>query len=136
MRTHWIAVFCLGVMLAGCSSDDDESTESAESSAAALKAPMLMKCMPMEGALHLYWMNVQADCDTVEGERMMHGGEYELGFSVPGSVDNKMDVKATEDMMYTYRLRCKKGERYSPFSNVMSANPTEEEAMMDAGGSE
>lgn len=89
---------------------------------------MLMKCMPMEGALHLEWMNMQKDCDAVEAERMMHGNPYESIFSVPGSVDNKMDGTATEDMDYTYRLRCKKGSSYSDYSNEMTANPTHEGA--------
>jgi hypothetical protein len=69
------------------------------------------------------WMNVQEDCDTVEAESMMEGLAYEVSFSVPGTVDNKMDGAATDDMLYTYRLRCKKGAAVSDYSNEMSANP-------------
>jgi hypothetical protein len=80
--------------------------------------------MQMEGALHVTWTNNQSDCDTVEGESKMMGmGDYGGAFSVPGTVDNKMDAKATENMMYMYRLRCKKGGSYSAYSNEMGANP-------------
>lgn len=94
---------------------------------------MLMKCMPMEGALHLEWMNMQKDCDSVEAERKMHTDPFAQIFSVPGTVDNKMDSSATENMDYTYRLRCKKGTAYSDYSNEMSGNPTKETP--GAGGS-
>ena len=86
---------------------------------------MLMKVMPMEGALHLEWMNVQPDCDAVEAERKTEETFAQI-FSVPGSVDNKMDTTATENMTYTYRLRCKKGASFSDYSEELSANPTEE----------
>lgn len=117
-RTAAFLLFTLATV--GCSSSD----EMTGSSSGALQAPMLMKCMPMEGALHLEWMNMQKDCDSVEAERMMHSNPFEVVFSVPGSVDNKMDGTATEDMDYTYRLRCKKGDKYSDYSNEMMANPT------------
>ena len=42
-----------------------------------------------------------------------------------GDVDNKMDPEATDDMPYTYRLRAKRGDSYSPYSNEMTANPHE-----------
>jgi hypothetical protein len=85
---------------------------------------MLQQVVPMEGALHITWMNMQKDCDSVEAERMSdHHPDYAVVFSVPGSVDNKMDADATEDMMYMYRMRCKKGSAYSEYSNEMSANP-------------
>jgi hypothetical protein len=114
--------------LAACSSgsDDDQQT--------GLKAPMLMKVMPMEGALHLEWMNEQHDCDAVEAERKMHSEEFTQIFSVPGTVDNKIDASATEDMTYTYRLRCKQGDIYSPYSEELSANPTDEEAVSGGHG--
>ena len=87
---------------------------------------MLMHVMPMEGALHLEWMNNQGDCDLVEAERKMHSDPFQPIFSVPGTADNKMDASATDDMDYTYRLRCKKGGSYSDYSNEMSGNPTRE----------
>lgn len=114
-----IALFVvLGALTLGCSGDDKDSASSG-----ALEAPMLMKVMPMEGALHLEWMNMTKDCDSVEAERMMDGEEYMQVFTVPGTVDNKMDASATDDMDYMYRLRCKKGSTYSDYSNEMSGNP-------------
>lgn len=84
---------------------------------------MLMEVMPMEGALHVSWMNMTPNAESVEAERKMDTGEFEPAFSVPGNVDNKMDAEATDDMPYTYRLRAKMGESYSPYSNEMTANP-------------
>jgi hypothetical protein len=104
---------------AACSSGDDD-----EAGPATLEAPMLMEIVPMEGALHLTWMNMQKDCDSVEAERKMeHSTAYEAAFSVPGTADNKMDTAATDNMMYMYRMRCRKGSAYSSYSNEMSANP-------------
>lgn len=121
MRIQHIFAALLGVfVLAACSDDMDMGD------GPGLDAPMLMKVMPMEGALHLEWMNVQPDCDAVEAERMMPGEEFAQIFSVPGSVDNKMDAAATHDMTYTYRLRCKKGDAFSVYSEQLSANPTDE----------
>lgn len=122
MNTHKLYALAigLGTVLAACSSSSDDEK------AGGLEAPMLMQVMPMEGALHLEWMNVQADCDTVEAERKTPDETFGQLFSVPGSVDNKMDTTATENMTYTYRLRCKKGASFSGYSEELSANPTEE----------
>ncbi len=84
---------------------------------------MLVDVAPMEGALHVMWMNMQADADSVEAERKMDTGDFELAFSVPGTVDNKMDAAAVDDMPYTYRVRAKKGSVYSDYSNQLTANP-------------
>lgn len=108
------------VLAAACSSSGDDDAMGAS----ALEAPMLMEVVPTEGALHLAWMNMQKDCDSVEAERRMeHDSDYELAFSVPGSADNEMDPAATDNMMYTYRMRCKKGNAYSSYSNELAANP-------------
>jgi hypothetical protein len=112
-----VFVAALAVILAACSSDEGSD------SSGALQAPMLMDVVPMEGALHLTWMNMQADAESVEAERMMDTGAFEPAFSVPGSVDNRMDTVATDDMPYTYRLRAKKGTALSEYSNELTANP-------------
>jgi hypothetical protein len=113
------------IFLGGCSGDDMDMGD--HSSSGALEAPMLMKVMPMQGALHLEWMNMQTDGDMVEAERRMPETEFAQVFSIPGTVDNKMDAQATDNMVYTYRLRCKKGDAYSDYSNELSANPTDPE---------
>jgi hypothetical protein len=110
-------VVAVALSAAACSSDDNETADGAP------EAPMLMEVEPMEGALHLMWMNMQNDCSSVEAERKMASGAYEPAFSVPGSIDNKMDAAATENMTYTYRLRCKKGSAFSAYSNELSGNP-------------
>jgi hypothetical protein len=95
----------------------------------ALKAPTIDKVMKMQGALHVEWTNVDTSCDSVEGEReanMPDGTlmeKYKVVFTVPGEADNKHDTSATDNMKYTYKLRCKKGTTYSPYSNEMSGNP-------------
>jgi hypothetical protein len=120
MKSNAAFILVAAMLAAACSSGDDDDAMAAQG----LEAPMLMEVVPMEGALHLTWMNMQKDCDSVEGERKMeHHADYEVAFSVPGTVDNKMDTAATDDMMYTYRMRCKKGTAYSSYSNEMSANP-------------
>ena len=120
MMKIWKALALVATMAtAGCSSDDSNKDEAMGE----LEAPMLMDVVPMEGALHVMWMNMQTDGESVEAERKTEATEFALGFSVPGSVDNKMDSAATENTTYTYRLRCKKGDRFSPYSNELSANP-------------
>lgn len=91
---------------------------------ATLAAPTIDELMKMGGALHVMWTNHQLDCDTVEGERKSDTDPYTVIFSVPGTVDNKMDAAATANILYTYRLRCKKGDGYSEYSPEVSRNPT------------
>ena len=97
--------------------------------AAALKAPAITDIMKMMGGLHVTWTNNDTTCDAVEGERqaqMADGSvmeKYKVVFSVPGEADNKHDATATDNMKYTYRLRCKKGSTFSAYSNEMSGNP-------------
>lgn len=89
-----------------------------------LKAPVVSMVAPMAGGLHVMWKNGQADCDAIEGERKSAAEAYKVVFTVPdGSVDNKHDAPLTAGMAYTYRLRCKKGNDYSPYSNEKTATP-------------
>lgn len=97
--------------------------------AAAPKAPTVDTVAKMMGALHVMWTNNDTTCDTVEVERqaqMADGSvmeKYTVVYSLPGEADNKHDTDATDDMTYSYRLRCKKGATYSAYSNEMSGNP-------------
>lgn len=100
----------LFLLLAGCG-------------AAGLQAPMMKSVEKMDGALMLYWMNMETGCTTVEGERKEGAGTYAVVFSVPGEVDNKHDSTATKDATYTYRLKCIKGGKSSGYSDEMSMNP-------------
>jgi hypothetical protein len=113
------------------SSTSSSSTSSATSSSsstgggdAAPAAPVLDEVMAMHGALHLYWTNIADDCDEVEGERMTADEEFAVFFTVPGTVDNEADDEATDPATeYTYRLRCRRGETYSDYSNELTASP-------------
>lgn len=97
--------------------------------AAAPKAPTIDDVAKMQGALHVMWTNPTPACDMVEGERqatMSDGSimeKYKVVFTVPGEADNKHDMTATDAMTYSYRLRCKVGTVYSPYSNVATGNP-------------
>lgn len=87
-------------------------------------APVLDEVAAMHGALHLYWTNVASDCDEIEGERMTPADDFAVFFTVPGTVDNEADDGATDPATtYTYRVRCKRGETYSEYSNELSASP-------------
>lgn len=113
------------------SGDTTSSTSSSGSAATTLKAPKIDEVAKMMGALHVMWTNDQADCDSIVGERkaeMSDGStmeKYKVVFTVPGEADNKHDTSATEDMKYTYRLRCKKGDAFSDYSNEMGLNPVQ-----------
>ena len=84
---------------------------------------MLKTVEKMDAALMVTWMNMESGCSAVEGERKMGSEAFKSVFSVPGDVDNKHDATATTDATYTYRVRCKKGESTSAWSNEMAMNP-------------
>lgn len=91
--------------------------------AEAPKAPQLKQLMKMAGNLHVMWANVDDSCDSVVGERKTASTEYKVAFTVPGTVDNKHDSGAAGTETFTYRLRCKKGDTFSDYSNEMSGSP-------------
>lgn len=112
--------------LAGCSSSEDTKSSG---EAASLKAPKIDSVEKMMGSLHVMWTNQDTTCESVVGERkaempsgMVHEDFKEV-FTESGEADNHHDTSATEDMTYTYRLRCKKGTAFSDYSNTMSGNP-------------
>lgn len=96
----------------------------ADAAASTMKAPSLSTLAPMAGGLHVMWKNNQKDCDAIEGERKAGAEDYKVVFTVPdGSADNKHDGPLTAGTGYTYRLRCKKGSEYSPYSNEKTGTP-------------
>src|SRR5690606_21637811 len=115
---------CLPSIVAACGallgcSDDTGSTGGGNG------APHLAEAMPMAGGIHVTWHLPSVECDSIEGERKTDAEPYAVVFSVPGNIDNKHDGDATEDTTYTYRLRCKRGEVYSEYSNELGANPVQ-----------
>jgi hypothetical protein len=104
--------------------DTPASDAAADAPVANLKAPVLTMVMPMTGGLHVMWTNSQTDCDSIEGERKSVTEAYKVVFTIPdGTVDNKHDAPLAAGTLYTYRVRCKKGSGYSPYSNEMSETP-------------
>lgn len=91
---------------------------------AAPEAPVLDMLEPVHGALHVFWTNATPDCDMVHGERKTATDPYAEVFAVPGNVDNKADMTATDTTAtYTYRLACEKGGVMSAYSNELSGMP-------------
>jgi hypothetical protein len=115
-----VTVFALS---SACGSEDDGSGSGGSAGSAALAAPMITSITPMAGGLHVMWTNVQTDCDEIEGERKTATVAYAVVFKVPGDADNKHDGTAIDPVEYTFRVRCRKGADYSPYSNEMSATP-------------
>src|SRR5688572_13663230 len=71
LARRWVMKILLVAIVLGlsaCSSDGDDASGSSQG---ALDAPMLMEVVPMEGALHVRWMNMQTDASAVEAERRM-----------------------------------------------------------------
>ncbi len=90
----------------------------------ALAAPVITGVPAMAGGMHVTWKNTQRDCDVVEGERRSGTEAYKVVFSVPGAADNKHDgVGLVAGTAYTYRLRCKKGDSASPYSDEKTGTP-------------
>jgi hypothetical protein len=89
-----------------------------------LAAPVITGVPAMAGGMHVTWKNTQRDCDVVEGERRSGTEAYKVVFSVPGAADNKHDgVGLVAGTAYTYRLRCKKGDSASPYSDEKTGTP-------------
>ncbi len=107
----------------GTKTPDPGSPSDTTPSESAPKAPKLMAVEKMMGSLHVMWENTDDTCESVIGERKTASTDYVEAFTVPGEVDNKHDTAATGTDKYTYRLRCKKGDAFSSYSNEMSGTP-------------
>ena len=102
----------------GTGGGSDTGTETST----APQAPVLDDVMAMNGSLHVSWTVVGAS-DTIEADRKTSMDPWGASFSVAGTEKSHVDASATADMTYTYRLRCKKGDALSSYSNEKSANP-------------
>ena len=102
----------------------DAGSTSDAAVAAPLVAPSISGIAKMAGGLHVSWKNAQKDCDKIEGERKSDTEPYKVAFSVPGVADNKHDaVGLASGTMYTYRLRCVKGDSVSDYSVEKTGTP-------------
>lgn len=113
----------------GATSGGTSGTSGSPGSAAPA-APKLDAVAQMMNVLHVKWTADPATkCDSIEAERKANMPDgtvmeaYKVAFTVAGDIDNKMDSGATAAMKYTYRLRCKVGTAYSPYSNEASGTP-------------
>ena len=110
----------------GSSSGGSSSGGAADSGAVTPKTagPKLTNVMKMTGGLHVVW-ELPSECDGVELERKDGDAEFAVEYKLPGTVDNKHDAAATDNVVYTYRARCKVGSEYTEYSNEMSKNPVQ-----------
>lgn len=119
----------VGTSSSSSSGSTTSSGSSSGTAAATLKAPKIDQVNKMMGALHVIWTNQETTCDSIVGERKaeMAGAvhePYKELFTVPGEADNKHETTATDTQMkYTYRLRCKKGDAFSAYSNELGGTP-------------
>ena len=90
---------------------------------AGLEAPMIKSVEPLEGALHVMWMNVTMDCDKIELWRKHDAGAYAVAYTLNGSATSQHDMQAVPPGMYCYKARCLKGAQASPDSSEMCGTP-------------
>lgn len=127
-----LMVMAAVAFLLGCGSDVDSvpgggvGTGAGSSSgvAAGLTPPILMEVAPFAGMLRVAWQN-KSTCDAVVGERRTPTTEFGPVFEVPGTDTATVDADAYENITYSYRLRCKRGEAFSDYSNEKTANPAD-----------
>jgi hypothetical protein len=100
-----------------------ESEREAEADSS-LQAPYLDTVAAMHGALHVFWTNETLNCDAIEVERSTADQPYEVIAAVESDVEDLADDDATDpSILYSYRLRCRKGDLYSPYSNEDARSP-------------
>ncbi len=91
---------------------------------AGLIPPILMEVAPFAGMIRVSWQ-YKSPCDEIEGERRTPTTEFVPVFTAPGTDTATIDPDAYENITYSYRLRCKRGDAYSEYSNEKIGNPTD-----------
>ncbi|HVX97480.1 MAG TPA: hypothetical protein VHK47_21380 [Polyangia bacterium] len=130
-RTFALVVLTLACGAAACGSSGSSASSDGGGDAqvsSSLLAPVLdtLKPVPADAGmpgLHVGWTNQTAGCDAVEGWRKDALAPYAIVFTEPGTARSHDDFTATQNVNYTYRLRCKKGGAVSEYSSELSANP-------------
>ena len=119
-RTYALTMLLGFPLYLGCVSESEVEAEADTS----LQAPYLDTVAAMHGALHLFWTNETLNCDAIEIERSTPKQAYEVIASVESDVEDLADDDATDpSVRYSYRLRCRKGDLYSPYSNEDARSP-------------
>jgi hypothetical protein len=99
-----------------------------DASVMAIQAPLIDVIMPLSPdagvvGIHLGWDPQGETCDQFVGERKDALDPYTTWFTVQGTITTYDDTTPMKvGVNYTYRIRCKKGSRYSPYSNEESAS--------------
>lgn len=86
-------------------------------------APVLQSVEPLDGGLHVMWMNTTPSCEKIEIDRKKDAGAYATVFTVAGQAFEQHDDGATAPGVYCYQLRCVIGAEKSPNSNEKCGTP-------------
>ena len=108
---------------AGGSGGDEAMAGSGGETDGAPEAPMIKSVEPLEGALHVMWMNMTKDCDKVVLLRSKDGGDYAIAYTLSGAADSQHDTMAIAPGEYCYKARCIKGDQTSPDSDPKCGKP-------------
>jgi len=84
---------------------------------------MIESVEPLEGGLHVMWMNMTKDCDKVVLLRSKNGGDFAIAYTLSGAADSQHDAQATAPGEYCYKARCIKGTQTSPDSDAKCGTP-------------
>jgi hypothetical protein len=142
MKQKILPALILGLSLswAGCGGDGTEGTTSSHSSgghvgagatsgsgtgggASDPQSPIMKSVAPLEGALHVTWMNVTPDCDKIQLDRKKDDGPFATAYTLAGAADSQHDVQAVPPGAYCYKARCEKSGKTSPDSNEKCGTP-------------
>lgn len=88
-----------------------------------LEPPMIESVEPLEGGLHVMWMNMTKDCDKVVLLRNKDGGTFSIAYTLAGAADSQHDAQATAPGTYCYKGRCLKGSNASADSEEKCGTP-------------
>jgi hypothetical protein len=84
--------------------------------------PVLVSLVPMGDAVHVIW--TAKGCDKILLYRNQDGGEFELQYTLGGSVTEQHDDGAySPAKVYCYHIRCKAGGITSADSNELCGSP-------------
>ena len=125
-----LAVCAVALGASGCGDEDEgprsegstTGAASASGGSAGVAPPVLLEVTSFALSLKITW-ETKSLCDSILGERKTATSDYADAFDVPGTDSVFVDPEATEDQTYTYRLRCKRGESLSAYSNEKTGNP-------------
>ena len=129
MRTSMVVTLGFVLAIAGCASEVEpgpgtvtDGSGSNSEDLGPLEAPTLEAVIPMAKVLRVQW-SLSSTCDMVDGERRTDAVTFVPAFTAKGTDTDYVDEDAYEDQMYTYRLRCIRGDDASEYSNTLGGNP-------------